>query len=61
MQYKKYKNQAGMFKLLLSNNNYYYYCYTRLMVSSPGQPGQAGTRKAKPVMMGFWDGIGISS
>jgi len=28
---------------------YYYYYYTSLMASFPGQPGQGGTRKIKPV------------
>jgi len=46
-------------------HNYYY--HNRLMAFFPGQPGEAGTKKVKPVWiqmrqetMGFWDGCGIS-
>jgi len=31
------------------DNHHHYYSYTGLTASFPGQPGQAGTRKIKPV------------
>ena len=49
------------------DNHHHYYSYTGLTASFPGQPGQAGTRKIKPVwiktrqlMIRFWADSSIS-
>jgi len=46
---KALKEKAQIENKVKLINYYYFYYYTCLMVSFPGQPGQASTRKVKPV------------
>jgi len=55
------------FLIQLFSNYYYHYHYTLLTASFPGQPGEAATKKVKPVwiqmrqeMLGFCDAVASS-